>query len=115
LKIEQGVLKHGTINTRGEWDCEGRISLRARTLYTIILAGFLGVVLSLAPLLPFFTRSLELSEVQTLREFVEQNEVEYRAETTLPLLPVLVIGLVGCTVGASIFYYAKRRLLSTER
>jgi hypothetical protein len=80
-----------------------------------MLAVFLGVVLSLAPLHPFFTRSLEVSEVQTLREFVEQNEVEHRAENTLPLLPVLVIGLVGCAVGTSVFYYAKRRLLSTER
>ena len=89
--------------------------MRARTIYTIALAVFLGVVLSLAPLLPFFTRDLGLSEVQTLREYVEQNEAEYHTLNSLPLLPVLAIGLVGCAVGTSIVYYTKRRLLSMER
>lgn len=83
-----------------------------------MLAVFLGVLLSLGPLLPLFTRQfsqgLGLSELPTLREYVEENAVEYQAEDSLPLLSVLVIGLVGGVFGASTRLYAERRLRSTE-
>ena len=89
--------------------------MRARTILVVMLAVFLSVLLSLAPLLPFFTRQfsqgLGLSELTTLREYVEENAVEYYAENSQLLLPVLAI---GCVIGASVSLYTERRLRSTE-
>ena len=91
--------------------------MRARTIFVGILAVFLGVVLSLAPLLPFIARRLSqgpgLAELPTLREYVARNEVEYSADNSRPLLPILAIGMVGYVIGASTLLYVKRRLLST--
>ena len=81
----------------------------------LIPAVVIGIILSLAPILPFFTRGVELSEVQSIREYVAHNEIEYHAENTLPSFPILVIVLDGCAIGALTFYVMKRHLLSTKR